>query len=431
MVAIMAMAALSIDVVTLYLANAEAQRSADAAALAGARMLSITGITGDPDNSGGHWTQACFFATQVAIAVAEQNSVGGAPLTSGQVVVTFPNNSDINTCTGSTPAAFGVNPFVTVKVQRANLPTFFSRIWGQTGVSVSGSATAEVFNSSNSGSATNGPPTGIVTPVQPRCVKPWIVPNRDPGNLPNKFVADANGAIVQPGIRLNGAGPGVIGETFELIPDCSDNVTVPCDIITPPAKNPPVATATTLQYLPGQVLSSSSAVPSCSTSTLYMEAVGGCDQNTVYQCGVQSAATPNPNRIDLLENPAADTSNGVQCLINQAAGQDSLDTATYPYHIRAGGGNPLVAAGLSANSITTSSNSVVSLPIYDGNPLPGGSQPAVTIVGFLQVFINQDDGNGQVNVTVLNVTGCGDGTNPVGTAVSGTSPVPVRLITYP
>jgi Putative Flp pilus-assembly TadE/G-like len=48
MVAILAMAALSIDVVTLYLANAEAQRSADTAALAAARVLSLTGMTGDP-----------------------------------------------------------------------------------------------------------------------------------------------------------------------------------------------------------------------------------------------------------------------------------------------------------------------------------------------------------------------------------------------
>src|ERR1700680_3388930 len=64
MVAILAMAALSIDVVTLYLANAEAQRSADTAALAAARVLSITGMTGDPSNgaAGGvtnPWQQAC------------------------------------------------------------------------------------------------------------------------------------------------------------------------------------------------------------------------------------------------------------------------------------------------------------------------------------------------------------------------------------
>ena len=46
MIAIIAMAALSIDVITLYLAREEAQRSADAGALAAARVISLSGITG-------------------------------------------------------------------------------------------------------------------------------------------------------------------------------------------------------------------------------------------------------------------------------------------------------------------------------------------------------------------------------------------------
>jgi hypothetical protein len=32
---------------------------------------------------------------------------------------------------------------------------------------------------------------------------------------------------------------------------------------------------------------------------------------------------------------------------------------------------------------------------------------------------------------VLNVTGCGNGANPTGAPVTGSSPVPVRLITPP
>src|ERR1700730_9980597 len=89
-VAILAMAALSIDVVTLYLANSEAQRSADTAALAAARVLSITGVTGDPTNSGAinPWQQACTLATSVAKAVATQNTMGGAALSASQITVT-------------------------------------------------------------------------------------------------------------------------------------------------------------------------------------------------------------------------------------------------------------------------------------------------------------------------------------------------------
>ena len=55
MVAIIAMAALSIDVISLYLVKEEAQRAADAAALAAARVISISGITGDPNNSSASW----------------------------------------------------------------------------------------------------------------------------------------------------------------------------------------------------------------------------------------------------------------------------------------------------------------------------------------------------------------------------------------
>ena len=45
MVSLLAMAALAIDVVTLYVARTEVQRAADAAALAGAKALADSGVT--------------------------------------------------------------------------------------------------------------------------------------------------------------------------------------------------------------------------------------------------------------------------------------------------------------------------------------------------------------------------------------------------
>src|SRR5437763_8171216 len=75
MVAIIGMATLSIDVVTLYLARQEAQRAADAAALGAARVLSITGVTGDPGNVGAAWPSSCRLATQVAKAIAQENPI--------------------------------------------------------------------------------------------------------------------------------------------------------------------------------------------------------------------------------------------------------------------------------------------------------------------------------------------------------------------
>ena len=137
--------------------------------------------------------------------------------------------------------------------------------------------------------------------------------------------------------------------------------------------------------------------------------------------------------------------NGVQCLIRQGTpggssgptGQDWLNplnaTPNYPPQIQIGSGNPLLGVvGVGPNDVLTSSSSIVSLPIYDtsaGSPTIGPTTTAVTIVGFLQVFINFVDANGNVNVAVMNVSGCGNAATAA--ALNGTSPVPVRLITPP
>ena len=94
----------------------------------------------------------------------------------------------------------------------------------------------------------------------------------------------------------------------------------------------------------------------------------------------------------------------------------------------------MVKAGLASGTPVTSSNSIISLPIFDsGNTIASRGQSPVTIVGFLQVFINGVDDHGNVDVTVLNVAGCSNGNgDPVSlNPVTGSSPVPIRLITPP
>lgn len=472
MVTIIGMAALAIDVVTLYLDREEAQRSADAAALAAARVISVSGITGDPSNSTGNWGQICGpggLATQAAQAVVGQNTVASS--VPGTINVSYSagssgsitSNADCQTLTST---AFGVNPMVTVKVTRAGIPTFFSRIWGNTANSVSATATAEAFNPSNSGNVGNqNSGSGTITPVQPMCVKPWVVPNQDPWNpAPNpgpyycndpggpgacKSLVDVNsGSITNKGISLEGSGAnGVIGENFWLSSDCRNggNCTFHHHNSQQPQAN--YSNANTkgppnLLYVPGQVAGTPTAVPSCSGAEAYEQAITGCDQPTNYQCGVQNA-----NVVDLSVNPNSLTSNGVQCLTNQAndgdwtasTGQDYLkfdrnlgQPSVYPFQILAGSSNPLTSAGLTAATPITSSSSIVALPIYDNTQnINGPGQTNVTFVGFLQVFINAVDGNGNVNVTVLNVAGCSNGSGSVGSPIPGTSPVPVRLITAP
>lgn len=449
MVGVVSMAALSVDIGSLYQAKSEAQRSADAAALAAARVLSVSGMTGDPTNSTGYWSNACATATAAAQAIGNQNSVGGAVPTS--VTVTFSAN-DGSGC-GSTGAVdFGVNPLVTVKVAQSRLRTFFARVFGlfnsnYSTVSVSGSATAEAFNPSYSGnfdSASLG--AGNLIPVQPRCVKPWIVPDRDPihpagctGVACQKLV-QADGSITNPGITLNGAaGGGVIGEQFNLVPDC--NTSGLCNSATPPfnliaqANVTGVPETPNLQYLPALVSNASPAASSCAVGD-YQQSIAGCDTTTAYQCGVPSTVATTQTLVNLNENPygpTGDTGVAAQCLIHESGsglgnGQDLLVDSSFPFQIQAGSGNPLGVSG----STITSSTSIVSLPIYEStSPLPPGQQQAVTIIGFLQVFINQVNPDGSLNVTVLNLSGCSNISTSTSPFVTGSSPVPIRLITPP
>src|SRR5947209_17260021 len=123
MIGILAMAALSIDVITLYLARLEAQRSADAAALAAARIISISGITGtaDPSTDPASWALICGpsgIATQAAQAVGRQNAVGSLAST---VTVKYATSAGTDPDCSTPGAVFGVNPMVTVQVQRAGL----------------------------------------------------------------------------------------------------------------------------------------------------------------------------------------------------------------------------------------------------------------------------------------------------------------------
>jgi hypothetical protein len=414
MVAIIAMAALSIDVITLYLAREEAQRAADAGALAAARVISISGVTGTagPDSDAGAWSTICGGATSVASltaqAAAQENSVGGS---AASVTVAYSSGSGpalpVADCTAVTgDDLLGVNPLVTVRVERDSLPTLFSRIWSRATNTVSASATAEAFNPSNSENFT---PSGKVVPVTPRCVKPWIIPNADPGSGGGNFVSLSSGAILNQRIRLGGIGAG-IGERFTLTNACSGT-----DCLGMEGKRPGNG-----NYIPAKITPSAVAVPPSCANDDYQNAITGCDGTTVYACGESGVA-----QADLTANPGADTAAAVQCMIHQT-NQDTLDVTGYPFQIKAGTGN-LIAP---ANQVITSSNSIVSLPIYDSTAVlsPGQPRPQVTIVGFLQVFINSVDASGNMDVYVLNVAGCG---NNASTTLSapGTSPVPIRLIT--
>ena len=199
---IVAMAALAIDVVTLYTARSEAQLAADATALAAARVFANSGMTSDPNAATDGFVGYAETASQtVATQVAMANSVGGGSLTG--VVITFNDGS----------TTFATNPTVTVNVQKNNIPTYFARIWGKTQITVGASATAEAYNPVGASSVGGTPP-----PVAPICVKPWLLPNISP-SAGGQIFNPANGAIVDTTL-LGWESP--IGST-RLGSDCTTN----------------------------------------------------------------------------------------------------------------------------------------------------------------------------------------------------------------
>ena len=431
LVSMLAMVALAIDVITLYSARSETPRAADSAALAAAKMLVDAGVTADPANTTLQGT-AQTLATKVATDVATKSSIAGRQVQSADVTVTFPN--------GAAPS-FGINPTVNVSVVNANLPTFFSRIWSRATLTVRASALAEAFNPSNSSSL-----IAAGVPVVARGVKPFLIPNCDPVNANNhgsncgagfaKFFDPTTGAITNPGV----APTGVIGEQFHLYSDCT-GAGPNCGLGSPTVGMG--SGGLTVYYYPAQMpTATANACPaSCVGSTDFEQDIECCNPSPI-SCGT-SATLP------VVDQLAVDTSvfpdggggpaqDGVQCLIHQSGGtgQDTLNIGPplpYPLEIQVGGNNPLAgSSSLSANDLVTRSDSLVTIPVYDGAATPPLPPAKVNIIGFLQVFINQafpgggGPKAGEFQVTVVNVLGCGS--NATGAPVSSASGVPVRLI---
>ena len=421
LVTLLGMAALAIDVVTLYMARAEAQRAADAGALAGAKMLADTGLTTDPCNTTLATAAQSLAQTQAQLA-AQQNLIAGQPAPSP--TVTFPNGGQTS-CSALGPAAFGINPQVKVVVTRSNLPIFFARVWNQGLATVSATATAEAYNPSNSATLNS---TGAVIPIAPRCAKPLILPNCDPnrshtggncGSVAAPFVDPATGAIINQGLSPTG----VIGEQFQINADCNATLQ-PC---TPTNTSNAVAGL----YFPIDLPTTSLHLcAGCATATTggFQSDLECCNASTL-ACGQQVTVDYSVNP----KGPGGAAESGGQCLIHQSGqGQDLIDTSTHsPMLFVAGSNNPFAGSSIQVGDHILTSDSVISVPLYDGITVPGytGSN-SVTIIGYLQLFINDVRNDGAINATVLNVSGCGNA--PVGTAIQGAATsVPVRLIQAP
>jgi hypothetical protein len=424
-----AMAALSIDVVTLYTARSEAQLAADAAALAGARVLANSGMTSASNSTlGGN---AVPLAMAVATQVAASSTVGGRTLNPGASPCVAGQEICVNIV--QTGVDFVANPQVTVQVQRTDLPTFFARIWGTTQIKVAASATAEAYNPTSLAGTGGGP--GL--PIAPMCVKPWLLPNMDPSNPGNPIFVAASGALAPTTTNLLGyITPAAPGST-RLRADCTTNCAGP-------------AAPQTWRYYPGDPAdfpppSASSVAGSAGfANPNYQLSIAGCVQTPIACNATVHVYVANADaNLDTEAGTAVNTLTHATAAANSG---DSVDATAgsppggnEPFQLLAGTENPIVQSGAMASGTqVVVSDSLVTVPVIDtAAPNWPGNYPAVQIIGFVQLFLNptgvEAPFSGHMHAQVINLVGCGDGTGGVPAAPpailgNGSSAVAVRLI---
>jgi hypothetical protein len=412
------MAALAIDIATLYTAHNETRRAAEAAALAGAHAIATSGVTSGSLTQ----AQACSgnvgspgLAEQQALSVVVQSPVAGGAASVQSTACNF---------------SVSTNPQFTVTVQRTGLPTFFGRIWGSgfPGTATA-SATAEAYNPSG----TTGPP------IQVSSVKPWAIPNCDPnpGGISNPACTGGGGYFVDPANNYAVANPGnVVREVIDLN---EGTLVSQMTSASPPTINflavdIPINSATASCPASGTLSCNATLQPA---TPGYAETIA-CANSTQLSCGQTlpvhtGTGTLNPH---ITAEPAA------LCLIHannvgRNMGQDQFCNnapspncaSGSPISIDGGSNNP--DPGLQGRNSISRSDSVVTVPIYCTGA--GCTTNPVTIIGFLQLGITQvvqppPSTTFPLRAVVMNVIGCGStsGTNPV--SGGGVSPIPVRLV---
>lgn len=432
MAVLVGMAALAIDVATLYTAHNETRRAAEAAALAGAHAIASSGVT-----SG--WltqAQACSgsvgspgLAEQQALGVVAQNVVAGGAAT-----------------LQSSACNFGVatNPQFTVTVQRTGLPTFFGRIWGSFPGIATASATAEAYNPTG----TTGPP------ITASSVKPWAIPNCDPtpgnaspanpscGGTGSGYFVDTSGAIAHPS--------SIVSTVFDLTEVADGSVTSNWAAA---ASGPNPASIKFLAVdIPITAASASCPAPgtlTCVDGSLQASAPGFAESIACANSTPLSSSQPIFNVLNVHPGSGASSPHitnelAALCLIHASVagrrrGQDEFCnnapvpacTVGSPLSITGGNNNPDPL--LRGQNGITRSESVVTVPLFNPCATPGCTNGTVTIVGFLQLGIVEVTSgagptpSGPLRVMVMNVVGRGGST---GTPVSGggVSAVPVRLV---
>jgi hypothetical protein len=420
LVIVLAVSALAIDLVSFYVGRNEAQRAADAGALAGAQIFTVQGCTNGTGGCVAGGAQEALARTQ-AVTMASQNPVFGQAPSSGTVTTTF-----------SYPTP--MEPQITCTVHRDSasgnaIPTMFAKVFGVTTVDVSASATAEAFN-----------PSGSNVSVGTSCLKPFLVPNCDPSHLVAGTSPVANtacptasnvpctsastncqsyffypagavnpGAVVNPGVynASNPAAGGVVGAPWALHSEAGPSQWYLIGY-----------TGNSGAQLRTFISACAPAVVAChaTLNTANGKKVGPTDQ------GVNAFINANGDGLNQGQDSICSPSSSPAC-------------ATPPFLITGGANNP--NPNLVGKTFLTGSSSLASVAVFsgldiNGLPLqPGGS--TVTILGYMEMFFTQANHTGtgdEIDGVILSIGGCGTTNASGGPPIisTGGSPIPIRLI---
>lgn len=450
MLALLGVLALAIDLGMLYVGRSEAQRAADAAALAGAYVFMQSGCTGG--GAAGTVPNCALDLTAQANARAQAEAAGNKNYVLGhQVSLTDAGSATPPTpcstpgggCTYDIPGGnisftfpSGTEPQVTATVWLAHVPTIFAQVFHAWSANVSATATAEAFQ-------------GGDQTIQ--CPLPFAVPNCDTNTTD------------QLGTNVN-CPPTTSGTQPKYFIDATGNIDTTA-----------YGKLILLHY------ASTSGVNSGGTiipSQWYLLAMGGQGAATLGN-NIISCSNTSVSCNDVIPIETGSTSNGgvdhpVDILINamgqsgktpkdgMGQGQDTINIGTYPvgpYTITGGYNNPNPA--FQNQIVTGASSSVQTVPIYSqacsnaNDPTTcsntttlnsGTNGQGVMIVGYMQVFLVDAESPGNsgtadicnptgqnwsndspVCAYVLQIVKCGSGP----TVNTQWSPVPIRLIQGP